>query len=79
MSDSKDFVQKHLKANNGIVNVPDLLDQYAAEKDARIHELELVIEYAAECLDLTHPKDDNFEERLNAIYRNLENKTRYEI
>jgi len=49
------------------------------EAKSRIKELEMVIEYAAECLDLTHPKDGNLEERLNAIYRNLENKTRFEI
>jgi hypothetical protein len=50
-----------------------------AAKDARIQELELVIEYAASSLDLIHPDDSDFMEKLNKIYQNLENKTRYEV
>ena len=53
--------------------------EYAAAKDARIEELELVIEYAAACLDLVHPDDYDAWEKINRIYQNLENKTRWEI
>jgi len=49
------------------------------DKEARIKELELVIEYAADCLDAVDPDDSDFEGKINAIYKNLENKTRYEI
>jgi hypothetical protein len=55
------------------------LRRQVAAKDARIQELELVIEYAASSLDLIHPNDSDFMEKLNKIYQNLENKTRYEV
>jgi hypothetical protein len=48
-------------------------------KNARIQELEFVIEYAASSLDLIHPDDSDFSEKLNKIYQNLENKTRYKV
>lgn len=56
-----------------------LAKAYVAAKDARIEELELVIEYAAACLDLVHPDDYDAWEKINRIYQNLENKTRWEV
>jgi hypothetical protein len=66
-----------------ITDIENLAKSYAASqvstKDARIQELEFVIEYAASSLDLIHPDDSDFSEKLNKIYQNLENKTRYEV
>jgi chromosome segregation ATPase len=59
--------------------VIDSFDSEVSAKDARIQELEFVIEYAASSLDLIHPDDSAFMEKLNKIYQNLENKTRYEV
>lgn len=71
-TESTEFFQRHLKAHNGIVIVPDLLDSYVAEKDAEIERLRTVAWSAIGVGDQkTYPKDSDMYRVLEILVRGL--------